>query len=87
MAFVSVARSNCISQMKLLLNEILENPEGQQPIPSDLGTIVQSVLNSDNFTPDIARWILTLWNEQTVRNLYKVKHTHIQMNDCAEFFF
>jgi guanine nucleotide-binding protein subunit alpha len=83
MAFVQVVHSNCLSQMKLLLTGIfqskisLESPEANE--------MAVQILNYDNFSPELARWIKILWQDPAVQQFYRSKQNLIQLNDSAAY--
>jgi len=85
MAFVQVVHSNCLLQMKLLLMGMfqsktsLESPEANE--------MAVQLLNYDNFSPEIARWIKILWQDPAVQQFYRSKQNLIQLNDSAAYFF
>lgn len=85
-SFKSDIYSNCISQMKCLLEYVLYS---QIPLSNDslqgAQLLIQNTANV--WTPDIGQIIKQLWNEKDIKAAYDQHDSRFLINDTASYFF
>jgi len=85
-AFLPIVHSNCISQMKVLVESsvALQVPLGNQ---AKMCSEMLLKYNDEVLTPEIARMIKSLWQDEGIKVTYEKRGKFFHMNDTAEYFF
>jgi hypothetical protein len=86
--FKPIVYSNCISQMRVLIeaihrnNKTFESPENTQ--------YAQNLLDlpfGHLWSREIGASIRSLWNDSAIKEIYKLRDKDYQLNDTADYFF
>jgi GTPase SAR1 family protein len=82
-----IVKGNCVTQMKSILNAMVKKLN----IPlknKELEEVFKRVLNSDgNWTDPLGQDVKLLWGDEGVKEAFKFRDTHFQLDDGIDYFF
>jgi len=89
MGFKHVIHSNCISQMRVILQAAsnLQQPFETQEAFKAAQKLLQLPQHGTSLTPEIAEMIGILWADRGIRATFDMRGKKFQLNDTADYFF
>jgi len=86
-SYTQIVRSNCLSQMKVLIRAFLELGKVFSEQSAVLAEEVSSLSNTHAWSSELGEKLIALWSDPELKDLAAVAESKFGLNDTAEYFF